>query len=92
MNFYNYLSTVNRLWNNDDGMGVARFITLSGNHASNPNLFVENPESGVARAIASPLDEVVVYHIKVLFYLHDNRKHKLKSDVKVENLTNEFQF
>lgn len=74
MNLYSYLSTVNRLWNNEDGTGVARFISLSGNHAVNPNLHIENPESAVARAIAAPLDEVIVCHLKVLFYLHDTRK------------------
>lgn len=74
MNLYNYLSTVNRLWNNEDGTGVSRFITLSGNHASNPNLHIENPDTAVERALVSPLDEVVSSHLKVLFYLYENRK------------------
>jgi hypothetical protein len=74
MNLYNYLSTVNRLWGNEDGVGVARFVTMRGNHASNPNLHVETPENAVERAIASPLAEVIIYHLKVLFHLHDDRK------------------
>lgn len=74
MNLYSYLSTVNRLWNNEDGSGVARFIALNGNHAANPNLHIENPDSAVARGIPAPLDEVISCHLKVLFYLHDNRK------------------
>lgn len=73
MNLYSYLSTVNRLWSNEDGTGVARFLTISGNHAANTNLHVENPESAVERSIPAPLDEVVSAHIKVLYYLHDNR-------------------
>lgn len=74
MNLYSYLSTVNRLWGNEDGTGVARFVTLNGNHAANPNMYVENPESSVERSIGSPLDEVIIAHIKVLFYLHTDRK------------------
>lgn len=74
MNFYSYLSTISRLWSNRDGIGVARFVTLSGNHASNPNLHIENPESSVERSIESPLDEVIIAHIKVLYYLNENRK------------------
>jgi nuclear mRNA export protein PCID2/THP1 len=74
MNLYNYLSTVNRLWNNEDGSGISRFVSVGGNHAAYSNLHVDSPESAVERAIPSPLDEVISNHIKVLFYLHDNRK------------------
>lgn len=73
MNLFNYLSTVNRLWSGEDGAGVARFVSIFGNHAANPNLQVENPDAAVERAIGSPLDEVVIAHLRVLFYL-DNRK------------------
>lgn len=74
MNLYSYLSTVNRLWGNEDGLAIARFLSISGNHAANPNLHVENPENAVVRSLPSPLDEVVSAHIKVLFYMHDIRK------------------
>lgn len=74
MDFYNYLSTLNRLWGNEDGNGVSRFITIRGKHASNTHLHVENPESAVERSIGAPFDDVVSAHIKVLFYLHDDRK------------------
>lgn len=74
MNLYNYLSTVHRLWNNEDGVGVARFITFSGNHAKVPNLHVRNPDDQVARTIQSPLDEVVSTHLKVLFHLYSDRE------------------
>ncbi|CRK98791.1 CLUMA_CG012121, isoform A [Clunio marinus] len=72
MNLYNYLSTVNRLWNNEDGNGVSRFITINGNHSTNVNLHVENPDAAVERTIPTPLDEIISCHIKVLFYLHEN--------------------
>jgi nuclear mRNA export protein PCID2/THP1 len=74
MNLYNYLSTINRLWNNEDGVGVARFITLSGNHAKNPNLHTDKPDEPVSRAIEPPLDEVVSFHLKVLYNLHSERE------------------
>lgn len=73
MNLYNYLSTVNRLWSGEDGAGVARFVSFFSNHASNPNLHVENPDAAVERSIPSPLDEVIIAHLRVLFYL-DSRK------------------
>jgi len=74
MNLYAYLTALNRLWNNDDGGGVSRFLSIYGNHSSNPNLHIENPDSAVERQIGAPLDEVVATHLRVLFYLHDNRK------------------
>ena len=74
MNFFNYLTTINRLWNNCDGHAVSRFLSLDGNHISIPNLHIENPEGVVERHIDSPLDEVIICHIKVLFYLNENRK------------------
>lgn len=75
MNFNNYISTINRLWNNDDGVGVARFITLSGNHAKMSNLQLRNfDESTVSRTLVTPLDDIVINHIKVLFYLYSDRK------------------
>lgn len=74
MNLYNYLQTIQRLWNNGDGSGVARFLTLSGKHISHQNLHIEHPENAVERQIESPLEEVVSSHIKVLYYLHQNRE------------------
>lgn len=77
MNLYTYLSTVSRLWNNGDGNGVSRFLTLQGNHVANQNLHVEDPEPIVRRSIEDPLDEVVTAHIRVLYHLYDDRKYKL---------------
>ena len=74
MNLYNYLQTIHRLWNNCDGSGVARFLTLSGKHISNQNLHIEHPENAVERQIDSPMEEVISSHIKVLYYLHQNRE------------------
>lgn len=85
MNLYSYLSTVNRLWNNEDGNGVARFIALNGNHASNANLQVEHPDMAIERSsIPSPLDEVINSHIKVLFYIHSDRKKTIVITLRAE--------
>ena len=74
MNLFNYLSTINRLWNNEDG-SVAKFVSINGNHAKNPNLWVNNPQEGVSRVIQSPiLAEVLVNHLKVISYLNCDRK------------------
>lgn len=74
MSLYQYLNAVSRLWNNDDGTGVSKFISLSGNHTENRNLHLESPENAIERVIEAPLDEVLNSHLKVLFHLHDNRK------------------
>lgn len=74
MNLFQYLSTIQRLWNNYDGAGVSKFISLSGNHASNKNLHVENPEITIERQLEPLIDEVVLFHLKTLYYLHDTRK------------------
>lgn len=72
MNLYNYLNTVNRLWNNSDGYAVSKFLSLNGNHVGNTNLHLEN---AVVRQIEPPLDEVIYSHLKVLYYLHLSRKY-----------------
>ena len=75
MNLYQYLNAIGRLWNNGDGSGVSKFISLSGNHFSNRNLHLESPEGMIERHIDPPLDEVVNAHLKVLFYIHETRKY-----------------
>lgn len=75
MNLFNYLNTLDRLYSNCDGHAVSRFLSLDGNHILNPNLNrIEHPEASVERQIGSPLDEVIIAHIKVLFHLNENRK------------------
>lgn len=74
MNLFNYLSTISRFWNNNDGSAVAKLISINGNHVNNPNLQNEYPENAIERALVAPIDEVVCYHIKVLFFLSCERK------------------
>lgn len=73
-NLYQYLNAVSRLWNNCDGAGVSKFISLSGNHTTNRNLHTENPENAIERVIEPPLDEVLNSHLKTLFYINDTGK------------------
>lgn len=79
MNLHNYLTTVSRFWNNYDGGGVAKLISINGNHVNNTNLQVEYPENAIERVLGAPIDEVVCYHIKVLFYLSCERKQRMNS-------------
>lgn len=74
MNLYAYLQTLNRYWNNGDGSGVAKLLSMNGNHTNNPAIHVEHPEDTIERVLTSPIDEVVCYHIQVLFYLNSERK------------------
>lgn len=74
MNLYQYLNTIKRLWDNNDGEALSKFISLSGNHAENRNLLIENPELMIERELRPPLDEVVNFHLKALYYKHEARK------------------
>ena len=74
VNLYQYLNAVWRLWNNFDGSGVSKFLSLNGNHIKNRNLQLENPESSIERVMEPPLAEVISCHLKVLFYLNESRK------------------
>lgn len=65
----NYLSGVERAWFAKDGNIVASFVSLSDKHILNENLYLELPENDVENILESPIDEVVIYHLKVLYYL-----------------------
>lgn len=70
-----YLNAVARTWHAQDGILVAQLVSLRDRHATNPNLQVESPESIIERTLDSPIDEILVEHIKVLYYLSRSRKH-----------------
>jgi hypothetical protein len=74
MNLYQYLNTISRLWNNYDGVGISKFVSLNGNHVNNPNLHTDSSESQIERHLESPLDEIVNAHLRVLFYTNESRK------------------
>ncbi|KAG5684489.1 hypothetical protein PVAND_013720 [Polypedilum vanderplanki] len=71
MNLFQYLTTIERFWNNGEGTALARLINISGSHASNKSLHVENCESMIERHLEPPVDEVINTHLKTLYYLHE---------------------
>lgn len=69
-----YLNAVTRTWHAQDGTLVAQLVSLRDRHATNTQLQVEFPESLVERILDAPIDEILVEHIKVLYYLSRSRK------------------
>lgn len=69
-----YLNAVTRTWHAQDGLLVAQLVSLRDRHATNHNLQVEFPDSSVERILDPPIDEILIEHIKVLYYLSRSRK------------------
>lgn len=69
-----YLNAIQRSWQAQDGTLVATFVSLRDKHALNTILHTENADNMVDRILNSPIDEVVLEHIKVLYYLSRSRK------------------
>lgn len=69
-----YLNAVARTWHAQDGALVAQLISLRDRHATNSQLQIEFPESMIERILDAPIDEILVEHIKVLYYLSRTRK------------------
>lgn len=69
-----YLNAVARTWHAQDGPIVAQLVSLRDRHARNPQLQIESPESMVERILDAPIDEILVEHMKVLYYLSRSRK------------------
>lgn len=70
----NYLNNISRLWHSCDGDSLSMLLSLKDKHIMNRNLCVENPENVVVRVLDSPLDEIVIAHLKALYYLSVDRK------------------
>ncbi|KAJ8943732.1 hypothetical protein NQ318_007180 [Aromia moschata] len=69
MNLAHYLQIIDRSWRAQDGMKIACFLSLRHEHAKYANYQVEMPEGIVERFLVSPVDELVVLHLKCLFYV-----------------------
>lgn len=69
-----YLNGVSRSWHAQDGLLVAQLVSLRDRHATNHQLQVEYPETLVDRILDAPIDEILIEHIKVLYYLSRSRK------------------
>lgn len=69
-----YLNAVTRTWHAQDGALVAQLVSLRDRHAINSQLQVEFPDSLVERILDAPIDEILIEHIKVLYYISRSRK------------------
>lgn len=69
-----YCGLMSNAWNLHDGKLVAKLVSLRGQHTTNQQLHIEFPENTIEGALNKPLDEIVVEHIKVLYYLSRSRK------------------
>lgn len=70
-----YLNAVSRTWHAQDGSLVAQLVSLRDRHATNTQLQNESPENLIDRILDAPIDEILIEHIKVLYYLSRSRKH-----------------
>ncbi|XP_022902957.1 PCI domain-containing protein 2 [Onthophagus taurus] len=69
MSLAHYLQIIDRSWKTQDGYKIANFISLRHDHVASVNLHIENPENMVEKFVASPMDELVMYHLKCLHAL-----------------------
>lgn len=69
MTLAHYLQILDRSWRSQDGKKIAMFISIRHDHARYQNYQVEQPEGLVERFLVSPLDELVVLHLKCLHCL-----------------------
>lgn len=67
-----YLQLVDRTWRFQEGQKMASLLSIRHEHASSPNFCVERPEGMVERFVSSPVDEIVILHLKCLFSLSNN--------------------
>ncbi|KAJ8974556.1 hypothetical protein NQ317_007327 [Molorchus minor] len=69
MTLAHYLQIIDRSWRAQDGSKIASFISLRHEHAKYQNYHVESPEGLVERFLISPIDDLVVLHLKCLYYI-----------------------
>lgn len=70
-----YLNAVARTWQAQDGALLSQLVSLRDRHAVATQLQIESPENSVDRILEAPIDEILVEHIKVLYYLSRSRKY-----------------
>ncbi|VEN34856.1 unnamed protein product [Callosobruchus maculatus] len=69
INLAQYLQIIDRSWRGQDGYKVAQFLSLRHEHSRYPNYQQEHPESLVEKFLVPGIDELVTFHLKVLYYL-----------------------
>lgn len=69
MNLAHYLQIIDRTWRDQDGAKLANFLSLRHEHAKYANYRQEQPESLVEKFLVGPVDELVILHLKCLYYI-----------------------
>lgn len=69
MTLAHYLQIIDRSWRSQDGKKLSLFLSIRHDHAKYANYQVEQPEGLVERFLVAPVDELVVLHLKCLYYL-----------------------
>lgn len=72
MSVAHYLQLIERYWRSQDGPKLGSFLSLRHEHAQYANYHVESPEGIVERFLMSPIDELVILHLKCLFAISQN--------------------
>lgn len=69
MTLAHYLQILDRSWRAQDGVKVATFISLRHEHAKYGNYQLEMPEGLVDKFLTTPVDELIILHLKCLYYI-----------------------
>nr|CAH7768526.1 unnamed protein product [Callosobruchus chinensis] len=69
INLAQYLQIIDRSWRAQDGHKVAQFLSCRHDHARYPHYQQEHPESLVEKFLVPGIDELVIFHFKVLYYM-----------------------
>ncbi|XP_019871609.1 PCI domain-containing protein 2 [Aethina tumida] len=72
MSLNHYLQVIERAWRDQNGEKVASFLSLRHEHSSFPSYQQESPEGIVERFLPNPIDELVILHLKCLYYISKN--------------------
>lgn len=69
MTLAHYLQIIDRSWRSQDGKKIAMFLSIKHDHSKYSNYQVEQPEGLVERFLVAPIDELVILHLKCLYYI-----------------------
>jgi len=69
----NYLYDVAEAWGNMYCKRMTKYVSLKDNHVFDKSIHTDSPEDIVGDIIDKPLDEVIVSHLKVVYYITRDR-------------------
>lgn len=64
-----YLQQVEKYWRTQEALFLSEYLSLQNELAKLPQLQIENPEDIVEQYISPPFDDLVISHIKCVYYL-----------------------